>query len=336
MFFPDTTYSIDGNEVSGTFYEAIKAAKEEGPDTVVTDIADTEVFTVGRDTEKYYLYQYNVPYGNVEGRAAMLAWLKSHSFSQAIDSTGVLSNSKVNCMYAATPLDDVYDKQEKAAGGYYHVRSLSTVITHVAYKKARVSIDLKNIKAEVKSTNAYVILGAQNNVQTVEIGLQLALVGGRYVWKVFGGAKATEEWDWIGEVGSMNCGTTVTLEMILSGSTIYATATFGGKSIKYTANFPSGYDHGFYRMISLCPDPNKHDSNTPNLNCGDYFSGASFKNCQVMQANDTGYKAWKNDDSKLTEFAAAFNEQFIEVQKDTETVSISYRGRDLKDKLDIP
>lgn len=335
-FIPNTEYFINGVKYN-TFYLAINKARIMGNGTVVKDSAKKEVFTVNGDTNTFYLYRYNEPREKVEGQAEMRAWLNQNNYSQAIDGTGALSNSSISGFINFdnyVSLNDVYNKQETAAGGYYYVRSFSSMHTRKAYRAARVSIDLKNIKTNLKNTNAYVILGAQNTERTVEIGLQLALIGNNYVWQAFRLPNPNGELDWIGEVGSINCGTTVTLEMLVTGGTAKARVDYKGGNIPvHEVPFDNGKPHGFYRMISFVPK-DAQDTPTPNLNNGEYFSGAAFKNCQIMQENDISYKSWGCKDLTLNEFAVAFNDQFIDVS-DTERVSISYQGRDSNNKLII-
>lgn len=350
-FIPDTKYSIDGITYN-TFYEAICAAKNIYPPekTVVVTENTTKkvVFTRDGNPKKFHLYQYNVFYKTTADAGEMRTWLNDFAYSQAIDGTGALSNSRVNPIYInpATSLNEVYNKQEKASGGYYYVRSLSSIFTNAAYKQAKVSIDLRNIRTNLKSTNAYAILGVQSSKYTVEIGLHLADITGKgnYVWKVYKLFKdydnKIEDWHWIGEVGNMGCNRTVTLEMVLSGETACCTATTDSSNVTFNfeATFSTSDPHGFYRMISLCPDKDRnHDTITPNLNCGDYFAGVSFKDCWIMQAHDMKYKKWPYNrpynGEDLIEFTAAFNDQFIEVVPSTETVSISYKGRDLNNNL---
>lgn len=361
-FIPNTTYQVNGTgTVYESFFKAVARAHTIKGTATVTNAAGKVVFTKDDNLETLSLFQYNIPYGKAselsysqlipgalnDDTGKMRTWLNNFAYSQAIDNTGALSNSRIRPFYIHKDvyLNSLYLAQEKGAGGYYHVKSLSSIITGVAYKQARVSIDLKDIKANINSTNAYAILGAQSSAYNVEIGLHLTNANGNYIWKVYKKydkyANKHSEWQWLGEVGSMNCGRTVTLEMVFSGGRAYGKATIDNsdKTFEFDVSFSVDDPHGFYRMISLCPDsehPNpekRHDPDTPDLNCGDYYSGVSFRNCQLMQANDVKYKDWENDNQYLTEFAAAFNDQFIEVTPTTEKVSISYKGRDLNNNL---
>lgn len=362
-FIPDTQYRINN---SGTwynsFFEAVSKTLTMPDDTTVTNSSGAVVFTKDGSSKTYYLYQYNVPYGKAselsysgnqlipgapnDDEGKMRTWLNNFAYSQAIDGTGALSNSRIRPFYINKDvyLNSLYLAQEKASGGYYNVRTLSSGFTGLENKAARVTVKLSNIKTNLTSKdNAYVLLGMHIGPYTLEIGLQLGLENGKYKWFPYISSSYEKDengdslWTHIGNgaIGSINCGTEVTLEIIKTGTHYETQVYLNGKVSSdippHKVDIPGNLSHGFFRMISLCPS----DSNTnltPNLNSGEYFSGASFKDCDIKRGTDTVYQPW-NYNADFNEFAAAFNDQFIEVTPSTETVSISYKGRDLNNNL---
>ena len=167
-FIPNTTYQVNGTgTVYESFFKAVARAHTIKGTATVTNAAGKVVFTKDDNLETLSLFQYNIPYGKAselsysqlipgalnDDTGKMRTWLNNFAYSQAIDNTGALSNSRIRPFYIHKDvyLNSLYMAQEKGAGGYYHVKSLSSIITGVAYKQACVSIDLKNIKANIQS-----------------------------------------------------------------------------------------------------------------------------------------------------------------------------------------
>lgn len=285
----------------------------------------------------FHLYQYNVFYKTTADAGEMRTWLNNFAYSQAIDGTGALSNSRIRPFFLnnAITLNSVYDEfQEKASGGYYQAITLSSEYTGLENKAAKFTVNLRNIKTNLSTCNAYIILGHRSASGVVEVGLQLQKKGNNdYRWVIFYKPLTSGNLLDIGDGFNPSMGTDceVTVEFIKTGDTLRAQATYGSKVVYRDVNIPNMGGNGIYRMVSLCPK----DSNTnptPNLNCSEYFSGISLKDCYIKRGTETDYSPWRYD-AAFNQFAVAFNDQFIEVTPSTETINISYKGRDLNNNL---
>lgn len=350
-FRPDTKYYINGSEYA-TFYEAINAARLMANGTVVKDESNNVVFTKNGNANTYHLYQYNNYYGtsdnltygsseiisgatnNATGK--MKTWLNNYAYSKAVTGEGKLSNSRIRTFYKHTDinLNDVYSAQEKASGGYYSVRTLNSIYDGKSSKAAKITVNLNNVTTNLTNTNAYAFLGMMSSGHFFECGFQLQKINSAYKWCVIFNS-TNEDFDTLySNFADLSDGGTATIELVRSNGKITAYAKYNNSLIctkEYTDSYfgDSNYNE-FYRTISFCPN----DSNTnptPNFNNSQYFAGISFGDCYIRRGS-AAYVDW-NYDSSFNQYAAAFNDEFINVTPSTETVSISYKGRNSSGNL---
>lgn len=356
-FRPDTKYYINGTDY-GTFYEAISAARSMATGTTVVDGNGKVIFTKDNDADTYHLYQYNNYYGvsedltytssqvipNVTNNnfGKMLTWLNNFACSKAVNGKGELSNSRIRTFHkhADVSLKSIYAAQETASGGYYAVRTLSSQYDGKQNKAAKIVVNLSGISTNLTAaTNAYFFTGMVSGGHLFECGLQLRReTNGAYKWYAICNSTNDGFENLLSTpIANINAGGDAEIELIKGNGSLTAYVKYNG-TVKYTKTytdsyFSDSYPNEFYRMISFCPvDSNAGDNPTPNLNNSEYFAGTAFKNCYIKRGSATSYANWAYNAS-FNQYAVAFNEEFIDVTPSTETVDISYKGRDTSNNL---
>lgn len=355
-FRPNTLYYI-GSTSYNTFYEALQAIHSSSA-TIIKDGNGNIVFTKDGNSNTYHLYQFNyynntsaslnysasdiVPNLTNDNYGKMITWLNAYRYSKAVDGNGFLSNSRINVFYkySATPISDLYLTQEKTSGGYYEVRSLSSAVIGTAYSAAKVVINLSGITTNltdnaIKGNNAYVFIGMASGTSFCECGLQLRKSGNSYNWWAFYNSTNVYFNDIsTTAIASINDGGDAEIEIIKGNGNLEMIVRYGGEENSATYNdsqFNNDKPHEIFRKISFCPIKYQPLSN---LNNGQYFAGTRFKNCYVKRAGESNYSLWSYN-SSLNHYAVAYNDEFIDVNVNTEKVNISYKGRNNNDNLII-
>lgn len=347
---PNTTYRVlnSSNTVlhSGLgFYEALERLRANGSATKITDASGKTVFVRNSSPNVYQVYQFNEyygtksPKGSVKEKTGMLGWINDYRYSKAVCGNGMLSHSytKVFFNHNNVTLDDIYGKQEVNSGGYYLVRTLSTASTDIRFTSAKFTVNLAQSSVNQKDgiNNGYIFVGITSGLAICEFGLQHH----QNDWHVAYNAKKFGEKGGFVDKGSLGLGTSnidVEVEITkgngfasmkvtkVSDNTLLKEATYSN------SEFADSKPYEFYRLISLYPAESNNEV-VSNLNNGGYFKNISFKNCRIKRKNQN-YESWPYNAS-FNQFAVAFNDEFIEVNPSTETISISYKGRDNNDNL---